>query len=48
MRLLQRRLGYGTVGGLLAWLAVIAVFIALFIFMAWAVSPPPGLSPPPD
>jgi hypothetical protein len=39
VRLLRQRLGYGTVGGLLAWLAVIAAFIASFIFMAWAVSP---------
>ena len=41
MRLLQRRLGYGTVGGLLAWLAVIAAFIALGMLFAWAVAPPP-------
>lgn len=38
--LLRRPLGYGTVGGLLAWLTVIAVFVAFAIFMAWGVSEP--------
>jgi hypothetical protein len=38
VRLLQRRLGYGTVGGLLAWLAVIAAFVAFAILMAWGVA----------
>jgi hypothetical protein len=36
--LLRRRLGYGTVGGLLAWLTVIAIFAAVFLLMAWSVS----------
>jgi hypothetical protein len=31
--LLKRRLGYGTVGGLIAWLAVIAIFVGFLIFL---------------
>jgi hypothetical protein len=38
--LLRRRLGYGTVGGLLVWLTAIAVFVAFALLMAWGVSPP--------
>jgi hypothetical protein len=38
VRLLRRRLGYGTVGGLFAWLAAFALFLAFAIFMAWGVS----------
>jgi hypothetical protein len=36
--LLRRRLGYGTVGGLLIWLTVIAIFAAFFLLIAWSVS----------
>ena len=37
--LLKRRLGYGTVGGLVAWLTAIAVFVSIAIFLAWDVTP---------
>jgi hypothetical protein len=33
-RFLQRKLGYGTVGGLVVWLTVIAVFVASLIFLS--------------
>jgi hypothetical protein len=32
---LRRRLGYSTVGGLLAWLTAFTVFVAVVIFLAW-------------
>jgi hypothetical protein len=36
--LLKQRMGYGTVGGLVAWLTAIAVFVAFVIFVATGVS----------
>jgi hypothetical protein len=40
-RVLKRRLGYGTVGELAAWLAVIAAFVGLFLWIATALPQPP-------
>jgi len=36
MRLLRKRLGYGTVGGLVAWLSTIAVVVGLLILLTTA------------
>jgi hypothetical protein len=36
---LKRRLGYSTVGQLVAWLAVIAIFAAFYVLIAWSVPP---------
>jgi hypothetical protein len=45
-RLLKRRLGYGTVGELAAWLALIAVFVSVGIWIATALPQPPATPPP--